>query len=75
MTPTSANVTIGASQFGENFVGKIDEPRIYNYARSPTQIVSDMNTPLIGGPGKYVEIAAPASVEISSASSIEISAD
>jgi hypothetical protein len=69
-------VTIGKSaNETEFFIGKIDEPRIYNYARSPAQIVSDMNTPLIGGPGKVVEIAAPASVEISSAASIEISAD
>lgn len=75
MVSASANVTIGASAFGENFIGRIDEPRIYNYARSPTQIVSDMNTPLIGPPAKVVEIAAPASVEISSAASIEISAD
>jgi hypothetical protein len=76
MAPASNTVTIGRSaNETEFFIGKIDEPRIYNYARSPTQIVSDMNTPLIGVPGKVVEIAAPASVEISSAASIEISAD
>jgi hypothetical protein len=75
MTQASYPVTIAASDFGENFVGKIDEPRIYNYARTPAQIVSDMNTPLIGGPGKYVDIAAPASVEISASASLEISAD
>jgi hypothetical protein len=75
MTQASYPVTIAASDFGENFVGKIDEPRIYNYARTPAQIVSDMNTPLIGAPGKYVEIAAPASVEISASASIEIGAD
>jgi hypothetical protein len=75
MVPSTGNVTIGASQFGENFVGKIDEVRVYNYSRTPPQILNDMNTPLIGVPGKVVEIAAPASVEISSASSLEISAD
>lgn len=75
MVSESNNVTIGLGNPGEFFIGKIDEPRIYNYARSPTQIVSDMNTPLIGAPGKLVEIAAPTSVEISAASSLEISAD
>jgi hypothetical protein len=75
MATSSAALTIGASIYGENFIGKIDEPRVYNYARNPAQIVSDMNTPLIGPPGKYVEIAAPASVEISSASTLEVGAD
>jgi hypothetical protein len=74
MIPTTYPMTIGASSFGEYFIGKIDEPRVYTYARNPAQILSDMNTPLIGPPGKLVEIAAPASVEISSASSLEISA-
>jgi hypothetical protein len=75
MVPASANVTLGASAFGEYFTGKIDEVRVYNYARTPAQVVSDMNTSLIGAPGKLVDIAAPSSVEISSAASIEISAD
>jgi hypothetical protein len=75
MVQASANVTIGASDFGEYFTGKIDEARVYNYSRTPAQIVSDMNTPLIGAPGKYVEIAAPASVEISASASLEIGAD
>jgi hypothetical protein len=75
MVPSTAGLTVGASIYGEYFIGKIDEPRVYNYARTPAQIMSDMNTPLIGAPGKVVEIAAPASVEISSASSLEISAD
>jgi parallel beta-helix repeat protein len=75
MVPSTAGLTVGASIYGEYFIGKIDEPRVYNYARTPAQIMSDMNTPLIGAPGKVVEIAAPASVEISAASSIEISAD
>lgn len=75
MVPASANLTIGASQFGENFIGRIDQPMVYNYPRTQQQIVSDMNTSLIAPPGKYVEIAAPTSVEISAASTLEIAAD
>lgn len=76
MEPSGEDLNIGGNiRWGEYFTGKIDEVRVYNYARTPDQIVSDMNTPLIGAPGKVVEIAAPASVEISSASSLEISAD
>jgi concanavalin A-like lectin/glucanase superfamily protein len=42
----TGTLQIGASQYGENFIGKIDEVRIYNYARSQSEIQSDMNTPL-----------------------------
>jgi hypothetical protein len=75
MVQASSNLMIGTSSFGEYFTGKIAQPMVYNYARTPAQVVSDMNTSLIGAPGKLVDIAAPASVEISAASSIEISAD
>lgn len=78
MISGTATVSVGASTFGvvgDHFIGRIDQPMIYNYARTPAQINGDMNTALIGPPGKYVEIAAPASVEISAASSIEIAAD
>jgi Concanavalin A-like lectin/glucanases superfamily/Right handed beta helix region len=75
MVPSSFPLTIGASQYGENFIGKIDQPMVYNYSRTPQQIVSDMNTSLIVPPGKYVEISAPTSVEISAASTLEIGAD
>lgn len=75
MVPSSSILWIGGNEYGRYFTGKIDEVKIYNYARTPTQIQADMNTPLIGAPGKVLEIAAPTSVEISSASSIEISAD
>jgi concanavalin A-like lectin/glucanase superfamily protein len=42
----TGTLQIGASMYGENFIGKIDEVRIYNYARSQSEIQSDMNTPL-----------------------------
>src|SRR6185503_12990490 len=45
---TSANpLEIGGdSVFGQFFVGLIDEVRVYNVARTPSQIQSDMNTPV-----------------------------
>jgi fibronectin type 3 domain-containing protein len=45
---TSANpVQIGGdSIYGQYFEGTIDEVRIYNVARTPTQIQADMNTPI-----------------------------
>lgn len=38
--------------YSSSFSGKIDQPRIYNYARSAKQIVSDMNAghPSVGSP-------------------------
>jgi len=36
----------GDTIYGQYFQGKIDEIRIYNRALSPTQIQSDMNTPI-----------------------------
>jgi hypothetical protein len=36
----------GDSIFGQYFLGKIDEIRVYNRALSATEIQSDMNTPI-----------------------------
>ncbi len=43
---SSGMLQIGASEFGENFQGLIDEIRIYNYARTADQVVTDMSTPI-----------------------------
>ena len=49
-TSTGA-LTIGGDAFyGQHFAGRIDEVRIYNTARSPSEIQADMNTP-VGAPG------------------------
>jgi hypothetical protein len=51
LTPTTGTLQIGADSYaGENFVGQIDEIRIYNRALSPAEIQSDMNTPIGGTP-------------------------
>ena len=49
---TSANpLQIGGdSIFGQTFEGKIDEVRVYDRALSVSEIQSDMNTPVAGGP-------------------------
>jgi len=39
----------GDSIYGQPFTGLIDEVRVFNVARTPTQIQSDMSTPLAGG--------------------------
>jgi len=47
LPPTAGAFTIGASGFpGEYFAGLIDEVRVYNYARTADQVVTDMNTPI-----------------------------
>ena len=43
-----ANVTIGRRADGYYFSGVIDEVRVYGRALAPTEIQSDMNTPLAG---------------------------
>jgi hypothetical protein len=43
---TTGTFQIGASEFGEYFAGLIDEIRVYNYARTATQVLTDMNTPI-----------------------------
>jgi hypothetical protein len=40
-------VRIGANTYaGENFLGRIDEVRIYNRALSAAEVTTDMNTPI-----------------------------
>jgi hypothetical protein len=39
----TSNITIGSANGGYNFQGKIDQVRIYDYARSPAQIAYDYN--------------------------------
>ena len=59
---TSANpLEIGGdSVFGQFFVGLIDEVRVFNVARTPSQIQSDMNTPV----GSLVPIVSLSSTSI-----------
>ena len=53
---TSSPLRIGGnSVYGEYFEGYIDEARIYSQALSPTQIQTDMNTP-IGGTGPSLPV-------------------
>ncbi len=54
-TSTSDDISIGNGSTSYNsldFNGQIDDVRIYNYTRSPKQIVSDMNAghPAVGSP-------------------------
>jgi len=46
----AVNVNIGRRTGGYNFIGTIDEVRIYNRALSQTEIQTDMNTPVGGTP-------------------------
>jgi PKD repeat protein len=46
---SSDPLTIGGNSSGNNFAGTIDEVRIYSRALSPSEIQSDMNTP-VGNP-------------------------
>lgn len=41
---------IGASPFGEGFVGKMDNVRIYGRALTQPEIVTNMNTPILAPP-------------------------
>lgn len=47
------DIYIGSSMMAENFIGQIDDAKIYNYARTPAQIVQDMNAGNMG-PGSPV---------------------
>ena len=49
MEPSALALQIGDDQFGGSQFGPgwIDEVRVYNYARSLAEIVSDMNTAII----------------------------
>ena len=55
----------GDSLYGQYFQGSIDEVRIYNVARTPTQIQADVNTP-IGSVGLPVVSLTPSSLTFSS---------
>jgi hypothetical protein len=46
MPAGTGTLQIGASQFGEYFPGRLDEIRVYNYARNAAQIVTDRDTPI-----------------------------
>ncbi|GIW59935.1 MAG: hypothetical protein KatS3mg087_1001 [Patescibacteria group bacterium] len=52
-TNSNGNSYIGGSG-SENFDGRIDDVRIYNYARTSKQIIEDMNAghPLVGTPNR-----------------------
>jgi hypothetical protein len=49
----------GDSIYGQFFTGNIDEVRVYNQARTATQIQGDMNAPIGGGP---LALIAPSAV-------------
>jgi len=70
----AVNVNIGRRAGGYYFNGVIDEVRIYNRALSPTEIQSDMNTPLVGGgsPTDTQSPTAPANLTASAISSSSI---
>jgi len=70
----AVNVNIGRRTGGYYFNGVIDEVRIYNRALSPTEIQSDMNTPLVGGgsPSDTQSPTAPANLNTSAISSSSI---
>ncbi len=46
LSVTTGTLQIGNSGFSEPFTGLIDEIRVYNYARTAAEIVTDMNTPI-----------------------------
>jgi Concanavalin A-like lectin/glucanases superfamily len=46
LMPTTGTLQIGANSYGEHFTGRIDEVRIYNQALSPSEIQTDMLTPI-----------------------------
>ena len=60
-TSTSPLQIGGDSRYGQYFHGLIDEVRVYNVARSPTQIQADANTP-IGSVGLPVVSLTPSSL-------------
>jgi hypothetical protein len=51
LTATTGPLRIGGTLvYPEYFKGMIDEVRVYNRALLPSEIVTDMNTPVAGGP-------------------------
>lgn len=72
MPTDTSTLRIGASGYlGEEFSGLIDEVRVYNYARTQSQIQSDMNTPISGAPAGP---EAP-TVKLNPATSLKVSAN
>lgn len=67
----TSTLRIGASGYGEEFSGLIDEVRVYNYARTPTEITTDMNTSISGAPAGP---GAP-TVKLNPATSLKVSAN
>jgi hypothetical protein len=58
ITPTTDGLNIGGDFANEFFAGLIDEVRIYDYARTQSQIQTDMVTPILGS--TVVTVTAPA---------------
>jgi hypothetical protein len=58
-TSTGALRIGGNAVWGEHFQGLIDEVRIFNRARTQTEIQSDMNSPVDAGPADAVPPTAP----------------
>lgn len=52
LTATTGTLQIGASQYGENFLGNIDDVYLYNYARTAAEVKAlyDLGTPTFGAP-------------------------
>ena len=49
ITVSTEALTIGGNAYSsQSWPGRIDEVRIYNRALSPAEIITDMNTPLVG---------------------------
>ena len=71
MINNNGDLQIGASVYDEWFNGWIDEVRVYNYARSPTEIVTDYNTPILQqAPGAAMNVKVSAATEIKIAPTI-----
>ena len=58
MTSTGTLQIGGDTSNGQYFTGGIDDVRIYNYALTPAQIQTDMNTPVGIAPGAPANLAA-----------------
>ena len=65
ITPSSGSGTlqIGASDFGENFTGMIDQVRVYNRALSQSEIQADINL-AIGQSTGLVSVYGPGVKEV-----------
>ena len=70
MINVNGDLQIGASVYNEWFNGWIDEVRVYNYARSPTEIATDYNTPILQAPGAAMNVKVSAATEIKVAPTI-----